>query len=352
MTEPLPAAAEPAALTEALRRCGALGGQHVAAVEVAHSRPTILSRIVRLRLTYDGPPPDAPASLILKMPLPERRAAGWHGGRHEVAFYTTVAPATPGLVPRCFGGAWDDATNDWHVLLEDLTDTHATPTTWPLPPTEADCRRILATRARFQAAWWDDARLGTAIGAWMDDADVQQRLAQLEERVAQLVDRHGDDVPAARRALFARYVEAAPRLMARVRGRRNLSVVHGDAHVWNCLLPHDRASGDVRLFDWDSWRLGLGTDDLAYMMAMHWYPEHRRCLEAPLLDHFHAHLTAHGVTGYDRRALGDDYRLSVLRQMMFPVHQMAIGIPPVIWWNNLHRIWMAVDDLDCAALLA
>ena len=62
-------------------------------------------------------------------------------------------------------------------------------------------------------------------------------------------------------------------------------------------------------------------------------------------------LLAHGVAGYDRPALQDDYRLSVLWQIMTPVWQHAIGIPPVIWWNNLERIHLAVDDLDCRGLL-
>jgi hypothetical protein len=26
-------------------------------------------------------------------------------------------------------------------------------------------------------------------------------------------------------------------------------------------------------------------------------------------------------------------------------------MPPVIWWNNLERLHLAVDDLDCCALL-
>jgi len=28
------------------------------------------------------------------------------------------------------------------------------------------------------------------------------------------------------------------------------------------------------------------------------------------------------------------------------------GIPPVIWWNNLERIHLAIDDLDCRELLS
>jgi hypothetical protein len=43
---------------------------------VESSKATILSRIVRLRLSYDGAARQTPASLILKTGLPERDARG------------------------------------------------------------------------------------------------------------------------------------------------------------------------------------------------------------------------------------------------------------------------------------
>ena len=62
-------------------------------------------------------------------------------------------------------------------------------------------------------------------------------------------------------------------------------------------------------------------------------------------------LVTHGVRGYDRRALENDYRLSVLWQITTPIYQAANNIPAVIWWNNLERILLAVDDLGCLDLL-
>ena len=69
--------------------------------------------------------------------------------------------------------------------------------------------------------------------------------------------------------------------------------------------------------------LVLKTGLPAYMMALHWYPDLRRAFERPLLDYYHAELMAHGVTGYDRRALDDDYRLSALWHITMPVWQEA-----------------------------
>jgi hypothetical protein len=85
---------------------------------------------------------------------------------------------------------------------------------------------------------------------------------------------------------------------------------------------------------------------------MHWYPDRRQRMERPLLDHYHAVLLAHGVTGYDRRALEDDYRWSVLMHIATPLMHAAIGIPPLVWWNNLERILIAVDDLGCREFLS
>ena len=171
------------------------------------------------------------------------------------------------------------------------------------------------------------------------------------ERLARFSDRVGDGISPERRTLFERLLAAAPSLLARRASHAHHTIVQGDAHVWNCVLPRD-GSDDIRFFDWDSWRIGIGSDDLVYMMAIHWYPELRGRFERPLLDCYHAALTSHGVSGYDRNALDDDYRLSVLWRSTTPIWQATNNIPAVIWWNNLERVLLAVDDLSCSDLLA
>ena len=91
----------PAHLTEVLRRAGVLGDARVSRVTIEGTRPTILSQIIRLHLDDAG-------SAAAAMPVR--------------------------LTPRCFGAHADPATKTWHLLLEDLTDTHDIATRWPLPP--------------------------------------------------------------------------------------------------------------------------------------------------------------------------------------------------------------------------
>jgi hypothetical protein len=349
--ELLPQSVTPESLTLALRRSGVLSESRVGRVEAESARSTILSRIVRLRLAYEGEAATAPSSLIFKTGLPERLNGGWNAGRQEVEFYSKVAGATPpGILPRCFEAEWDQRTNDWRLLLEDLGDSHKIVTTWPLPPSFSECESIVRAWARFHAHWWDDSRLGKSIGRWGDANAVDEFLQRLQGKVAEFEARLGDRLPSTRRDLYKLLLDRAPRLVKRTDGKRAVTIVHGDAHVWNCFLPRDGGS-DVRLFDWDGWRLGVATEDLAYMMAVHWYPDRRRLMEGRLLDLYHDELQSHGVKDYERRALDDDYRFSALWAIVTPVFQASANIPTVIWWNNFERIHLAVEDLGCRELL-
>jgi hypothetical protein len=352
MTEPFPVAIQAERLTELLRRTGVLGKAHVSDVAVESSRNTILSRIIRLCLTYSVPAADAPRSIIFKTGHPDRVGDTLHAGRQEVAFYSQIAPLmATNVIPHCFEAYWNAETSAWHLLLEDLTESHAVPTQWPLPPAMEQCAAIVRAHARLHAAWWDKPGLGISAGIWLD-ADAMDRQMQLVASDFQrFADRVGDLLSHDRRALYERLLGSAPRLLQRYHSHRNATITQGDAHVWNAFLPRDHGSDDVRLFDWDSWRVDIGSRDLAYMMAIHWYPDRRRQIELSLLDQYHETLVAHGVQGYDRRALQDDYRWAVLWQITTPLWQAVNNIPAVIWWNGLERIMLAVDDLDCRELL-
>ena len=97
--------------------------------------------------------------------------------------------------------------------------------------------------------------------------------------------------------------------------------------------------------------MDTASDDLAYMLAVHWYPDWRRRYERDSLARYHDTLMAAGVRDYSFDALWQDYRYSVLWQITTPLWQATHALAPVIWWNNLERIMLAVHDLGCLELL-
>jgi hypothetical protein len=211
---------------------------------------------------------------------------------------------------------------------------------------------VAAAHARFHAAWWDDARLGVSVGTFADTSGALDRyLETFPKDLATFADRLGHRLSAERRAVYERLIASAPRLFTRYRSHRHLTIVHGDAHVWNALLPRDQSLQDVRLIDWDAWRVDTATDDLAYMIALHCFPDWRRRYERESLRRYHDELVAGGVRGYTFDALWEDYRLSVLWQITTPMWQANHGLLPVIWWSHLDRIMSAVHDLGCLDLL-
>ena len=242
------------------------------------------------------------------------------------------------------------AASPWHLVLEDLTDTHVTATEHPLPPSVPQCRSVIEAWGGLHAAMWDDPRLVQLAGR---SANMMwaQFLHRSVARFEQFMDRFGEALPDERRDVVARLLDSPQRLLARLDTGKNLTLIHGDAHWWNCLLPRNSDYDRVRLLDWEDWAIGTVTTDLAYMMAMLWFPDRRRRVEAPLLDAYHGVIAGLGVATYTRQMLDEDYRWSVLLQMLRPIWQATSNLPARVWWPNLERNMLAVDDLDCLALL-
>lgn len=340
-------------LTERLRASGALPRGRVIAVDAGEPRPALVSRAVPFRVQYSSDAPEgAPTRLFLKTTRGGLDPGLQSLGEREVAFYRHVAPRMPGgPLPRCYDAEFVDGS--FHLLLEDLSETHTIVTPWPLPPSDEACERIIDTWASFHAFWWRHPSLGRDVGAFLDEAALAKLTAEYRERYARFAGTLGDRLWPAARAIYARVDQARERLITPARLYATYTIGHGDAHVWNVLYPRDgvTAAGIV-LIDWDGWRIGRAAADLAYMMAVHWYPERRARLEARFLERYHAGLCARGVTGYGLEGLWEDYRLSVIGQLAIPVWQQTLGIPPAVWWPHLHRTIAAFEDLDCAALLA
>jgi len=340
----------PDQLTERLR--GVLPVGRVTAVHAGERRTTIVSTIVPVRVEYSPDAPrDAPARLLLKATRGGLDASLQSVGEREVAFYRKAAPLMPGgPLPRCYDAEY--SSGRFHLLLEDLSETHMLVTEWPLPPSVEACERIVDTWAIFHAFWWRHPSLGREVGTFLDEAAMAKITAEYRGRYERFAETLADRLWPEARVVYARVFDAWGRLYTPGRLYAAPTLAHGDAHVWNLLSPRDGAASGIRLIDWDAWRIGRGAADLAYMMAVHWYPERRARLEARLIERYHAGLLAHGVTAYSLDRLWEDYRLSVIGLLSIPVWQQFSGFHPSIWWPHLHRVLAAFEDLGCAALLS
>ena len=69
----------------------------------------------------------------------------------------------------------------------------------------------------------------------MDEAAISRWLENYQQRFAAFADRLGDRLPPERRRIYERALASSSRLLTRYRSRQHLTIVHGDAHVWNVM---------------------------------------------------------------------------------------------------------------------
>lgn len=353
------AQATPDWLTAALAGAGVLARGSVVAIEAREVGAS--SQVAHLAVRYSADaPPDAPAHLFLKVADPELERRMPRRNRAEVAFYRAVAGDASGLpLVRCYDAAYAGGDIDrFHLLLADpAATTHVARPYSAVPPTLAECHTMTDTLARVHARYWDDARLaGPLQRARAAERHTGMATAEFvawaDETLPRFLDDLGDRLPADRRALYAAIGARVPASVVEWQARgRHLTLTHGDVHRGNFLFPRDPATHTPAIIDWKRAGVTLGANDLAYMMALYWFPPTRAPREQPLLRRYHERLCEHGVAGYTWADLWDDYRLAVLRQFFEAVWGWSARQNSLIWWNHLERITAAITDLRCLEVL-
>jgi hypothetical protein len=269
----------------------------------------------------------------------------------EFFFYNTIARtmSSPPLL-HCYYAAHDPKFDHACLLLEDLSETHFQ-TEWPLPPSTSLCFQIVQNLAQIHALWWQSPRLESEFfPATPPGRSWRDRRALAIDKLPAFLDFLGDRLSLPRRDVYERLLASPTRLRGPSTNAPHQTLLHGDMHVWNVFFPLD-PGGSLYFFDWNMWDIGCPTDDLAYMIATHWYRERRERMEQDLLNVYHCKLVKYGITNYPWENFQYDYRLSVIRSLLIPIWQWVRGINPGIWWSHLERTFLAFEDLKCDELI-
>ncbi|MCG8425721.1 MAG: aminoglycoside phosphotransferase family protein [Proteobacteria bacterium] len=310
---------------------------------------TVVSRFYALKVYYSSDSSGRmPSDILMKLTEP-----GFHKmGQKEADFYRLVKDHGSVLpLATCFGCEFSPQGDRCVLLLDDLRQSHCGPSTpWPQPPPEEQCNEAIAALAKVHAHWWNhDARAEPGFEqpelwskAWVQRAEGLFR--QFVDSVASpLLDDH--------QSTYELVFEMLPDALLRRLGSSNQrTLIHGDAHFWNFLYPRSGGREGCIIIDWQLCKFGLGGFDLSYMIALHWYPEHRQSLERLLLRYYQTQMHRNNVE-CEWNDLWDDYRLAVAFNLLYPVLLQSKGVPSVIWQPHLERGFAAFEDLDCRELL-
>lgn len=339
-------------LTEILREQGILPSGKVSSVLRGEAQTTFASSVWRLEVYYSNSSPEgAPKRLFLKTTNPTLAPGEFDSEQldKEFIFYSKIAPVMDlAFTVPCYDAVYDLETGASHFLLKDVSETH---TTCLDPLIGRNCEQAMDSLAQLHAFWWDHPRLGKDIGRYPTSEEREKNLIDTEQRTVAFMEALGDQLPFAYRKTFERVLAALPNLFKRHATGRNLTLVHGDAHLGNFLFPSHAANQHSYMIDWQFWHPTIGGTDLAFMIATEWEPETRRLLEKPLLQRYYGGLLEYGVKNYAWDDCWNDYRLSVILVCIF----IAVWRWSVFKWKpditTLNRSMKAFEELNCSELL-
>jgi thiamine kinase-like enzyme len=341
----------PERLTGILRKKGILGRGSVMDIQVRESSQTPWSDIFHLEVRFSGnTPSSAPQRLFFKI---------GNGGQGEVVFYNSMADSITALpVVPCYEAVYSSEQNRSHLLMKDLAETHSVVAPWPMPPLGYQGEAIASSLARLHAFWWEDSRLNKEVGTlqWnlQNEGQYLDTFHWWQEQFIGFVDFLGDRFLPEQHKLYERIFDSYPQLWVnywkdRVEGLKGFTLIHGDAHPGNLLYPRNPDQDSIYLVDWQGYRVGKGTTDLAYMVTFHWYAERERAM--PFLRRYHRSLQENGIDKYDWDAFWLDYQVSVINYMFDPIRLYADGVEALVWWPILQKALVAFRELGCVELM-
>ena len=300
----------------------------------------IASNFYDAKLAYSqGSTGHRPENIVVKESLVGDR------GRSEVNFYEKVKGEESLPLPEYFGYIEISNTEPLCLLFGNLSASHFQ-TKWPVIPNMRECRLAVAALARMHANWWgrpDEDQVPTS-----DSLD--REIQRLKTFYPDYIEFVGEYLSGKHRHVYSLVFDKLAEIRGNRSGDANLTMAHTDPHFWNFLYPKDTDRNHCVLFDWPLWRIGFCGDDLAYMIALHLYPEHRRRFE-PILLHVYLENLNRDHVDYSWDDLQLDYRLGVINGLLMPLQEFAWKVPPDDWLPKLEKAFAAFDDLDCLSLL-
>jgi len=338
-------------LTRALSDGGFLTRGTVSEIENrSHKGNWASNALLRVRYSADALG-EKPTKLFFKLCNPGPGTFGdW-----EIIYYSIVAPEiSDAPIPRCYHSAYRKEDGKYHLLLEDLSDTHAP----DIEPTWELAASTISSLAQLHASWWNHPRL-PLVGEFPDGSKIEKYVAFAEGGLAPMLDEVGADLPPEWLTLIYKIFEShCERMIERVESGKDLTCIHGDLNPGNILSPVGSTGKtyliDRQPFDW-SLTTWLGVSDLTYMMVHWWDTEMRREWEKPLLENYHQHLLRLGIRDYTLNQLWNDYRLCAMQSLYVPaswcVNPIERKEAKWLWWSQLQKTMAACVDLKCSELL-
>jgi len=349
----------PELLTNIFNKKGYLSNGKVTKIIKKKSQETLTSFVYFLELNFSSDAQTEPASPEIVVKIPKPVDITKFIGKHEAKFYNIVAESINDMpIPTCYDAAFSEETGLSHIILKNLSKTHEEVLKYlPLPPLKRYCERAIDCLAELHAFWWDHQKLKelskhayvlyTFKENSFNENEIFNWFKIQNKNLKQFLKFLGDRISDKRKELFKTVFSLYPQLASDRLKKKNITLIHADAHFWNFFYPKDieNEKNKANLIDWQFWSIGVGGQDLAYMIGLG-YPDYRHLIEKDLIKRYHNDLLKFGVKNYSWEDCWYDYKLNSFLNLYRVVWWWTMN-SPTIWWPSLENSFRTLEDLNC-----
>ena len=306
----------------------------------------IIAMVTRVLLTAAA---GNPRSVIAKFPTPNPTnrsiARTYNMYAREVMFYQGIADQVAIRSPHCFFSAFDPATEDFVMLLEDLG--HLRLGDQVAGCTLAEARSVLAAVAGLHASTWRTNRF-PGLRSHNNPAQRDGMIYAFEVGWPAVNEKFPELIPESSRVAGKKMPGAVGRLLEEM-CRDPVCLTHVDVRLDNIFYDGD----EVVFVDWQSVCTSAPEQDVAYFITQSVTPAVRG--QEDLVAYYHSELVRHGVD-YDLARCRERYRLCSLYLLCFAVSIAGQLDPENERGQALGRVLLgnamsALDEMDAFALL-
>jgi len=315
----------------------------------------LLGRLFRVHLEGG---PGVPASVVVKLPTLDTKvrrqiceAADFY--LREVRFYDEIGIANPLPPALPYFTAFDEATHDFVLVLEDLGRLRLADQTAGC--SLADAETVIDAIARHHAHWWANDRLASL--SWLTPFNLPPfpdvAIANYTTGWPVFLERVGADLSPSLLDFGRKLPSLMPWLLTELTHPPH-TFLHGDLRLDQLFFAVDADDPPVTALDWQITAKGRGAYDVGYFLSQSLTVETRRSCESGLLERYAERLAEHGID-YPREQLLRDYRLTTAWCFGYPV--IAAGRIDIVNERQLdllramlNRSATAIEDHDALML--
>lgn len=299
------------------------------------------TRIIKLSVTWvDKDGKEYTKKLFFKLPIiSEQENAFDQWSRHEIDYYKRAILTKELPIIKCHDAYIFEDNRRFLLMLDDISSNYSTADevqrndmkTW---------LNAADSLAKLHSYYWNGANTHELKHIHGDIKTLDEKILHLSSALDKFLpyvsEFYDKDILNVYESALEATISYERNSIQRREQNNNISVIHGDSHIYNFMFPKDSDQSPL-ICDFQFWRIGIPMVDIMHLTRVHFpfWNDPDRHLE--VLKHYHESLHSRGVTNYNMKECIYDYYLSAAYAVFGPVfNYYDFGLGHEYWGQGVY----------------